>query len=283
MKLSVITVTWNSKEYIGKQIESVVLGAENMSFEQIVIDNNSTDGTIDYIKEKYPQVLCIQNDNNTGFSFANNQGYAIAKGEYLLFINPDMRVEKGSLGKIVQWMDEHKGVGIVSPKLVNEQGCLNSEALPRRFPKAWEQIALLLKIPHLFPQIMDSYLIKDFNGEKEQEVDSVRGAFMLVRKEFLDKLGFAFDPRYYIWYEDVDICREAKKNGWKVMYTPIISCVDYVGQSFKKRTTLWKQKNFSKSMLVYFQKWEPWYVWIWIAVFRPFGIFLAWAGEKIRK
>ncbi|MFH0857476.1 MAG: glycosyltransferase family 2 protein [Candidatus Magasanikbacteria bacterium] len=283
MKLSVITVTWNSKEHIGKQIESVISGAENMSYEQIVIDNNSSDTTLDFIKEKYPDVICIQNDTNTGFSHANNQGYAIAKGEYLLFLNPDMHVEKDSLVKLVQWMDEHKDVGIVSPKLIDEQGNFNREASPRRFPKLSEQIALLIKLPHLFPSILDNYLMKDFHEDTEQEVDSVRGAFMLVRREFLQELGFAFDPRYYIWYEDVDICREAKKHGWKVMYTPIISCVDFVGQSFKKRTSLWKQKNFSKSMLVYFQKWEPWYTWMWIALFRPFGIGLAWLGEKISK
>ena len=118
--------------------------------------------------------------------------------------------------------------------------------------------------------------MKDFNPNLEQEVDSVRGSFMLVRRELIEKLGWGFDPRYFFWFEDVDLCREAKRLGFKVVYTPIISCVDYFGQSFKQRTSIWKQKVFSRSMLTYFQKWEPWYKWIWIAVFRPVGIFLTW-------
>jgi len=99
----------------------------------------------------------------------------------------------------------------------------------------------------------------------------------------VEKLGWGFDPRYFIWYEDVDTCREVKKLGYKVMYTPIISCVDYVGQSFKKRTTLWKQKEFTRSMLTYFKKWEPAYKWVWIALVRPVGIGMAWVNDKMHK
>ena len=125
--------------------------------------------------------------------------------------------------------------------------------------------------------------MRDMDPDQEQEVDSIRGSFMLMRREFLDKTGWAFDPRYFIWYEDVDICREAKRHGYKVIYTPIITCVDYVGQSFKKRTTLWKQKQFTKSMLSYFQKWEPWYKWVWIALLRPVGIGMAWVNDRLAK
>jgi len=139
----------------------------------------------------------------------------------------------------------------------------------------------VFKLPHFFPSLLDTYHMKDMNSDVEQDVDSVRGSFMLVRRELLEKTGWAFDPRYFIWYEDVDLCREAKKYGYRVVYTPIISCVDYVGQSFKKRTTLWKQKQFTKSMLTYFKKWHSWYVWMWIGLFRPVGIFMAWVNDKV--
>jgi len=124
--------------------------------------------------------------------------------------------------------------------------------------------------------------MKDFDGDKEQEVDSVRGSFMLMRRDVVEKLGFAFDPRYYIWYEDVDICREVKKMGLKVMYSPVITAIDYVGQSFKKQESLWKQKNFTRSMLTYFQKWEAWYKWMWIWLARPVGIFMVFISNKLR-
>lgn len=281
MDISVITVTWNSAELIGEQIKSVKAGCKNISFEEIIVDNASTDITTEIIANEFSVVKLIKNDKNTGFAFPNNQAAKLAQGEFLLFLNPDMRVVPESLDKMVEWMRNHVAVGLASCKLLDQNGNLNSEALPRRLPTVWNQAAVILKLPHLFPSILNNYLFKDFNSDIEQEVDSVRGSFMMMRREVYEKLGWAFDPRYFIWFEDVDLCREVKKMGRKVVYTPVISCVDYVGQSFKKRTTMWKQKRFTKSMLQYFQKWEPWYKWMWIALVRPLGIAMAWVSEKL--
>ncbi len=274
MDLSIITVTWNSEENITEQINSVVSGCRMIECEEIVSDNGSKDDTIKIIEgvDLDLPVRIIKNGVNIGFGAANNKGVEIAKGKYILFLNPDMRVEEGSLDKIVRWIDDRPDVGIASCKLVDKNGKFNTEAGPRRFPKVWEQVLLLLKVPHFLPMILDKYLMKDFNPEIEQEVDSVRGSFMLVRRELIEKLGYAFDPRYFIWFEDVDLCREAKRLNYKVMYTPVISCVDFVGQSFKTRKRYWAQKNFTKSMLIYFKKWEPMRKWIWIAIFRPIGV-----------
>ncbi len=281
--LSIITVTWNAEEEISRQIKSVVSGCRNISFEQIVIDNGSKDKTIEIIERNFPQVKLIKNDSNTGFGFPNNQGVKISTGEFLLFLNPDMQAQDESLDKMVEWMRSHPEVGLASSKLVDENGNFNEDAKPRRFPKVWEMVALIFKIPHLMPQILDNYYMKDFDPNKEQEVPSVRGSFMIMRREVYEKLGWVFDPRYFIWFEDVDTCREVWKLGYKVMYTPIISCTDFIGQSFKKRDTYWKQKNFTKSMLQYFQKWEPWYKWMWIAIVRPFGLVVAKINDLLIK
>jgi GT2 family glycosyltransferase len=283
IQISVITVTWSSAGLIGQQIESVQKGCKNITCEQIIIDNASPDNTVAFIKENHPEVTLIANTENKGFGKANNQGVDIARGKFLLFLNPDMRVAPDSLDVMYNWMKDHPEVGIVSPKLVDENGKLNEDAQPRRFPRLWEQLALILKLPHIFPRLLDGYMLKGFNADKEQEVDSVRGSFMLMRREFVNKLGFAWDPRYYIWYEDVDICREAKRLGYKVMHTPVISCTDYIGQSFKKRDTLWKQRNFTSSMLTYYKKWEPWYKWMWIALFKPVGIAMASLNDAVHK
>jgi len=280
MNLSIITVTWNNEKQIERQMKSVISGCKNLEFEQIVMDNASTDKTVEILKS-LSNVKVIANTENKGFSHANNQGVEISTGKYLLFLNPDMKVEEGSLDVIVEWLEKRKDVGIVSPKLVDENGKLNEDTKPRRFPRVWEQVALILKLSHIFPSMMDKYLMKDFDGNENQEVDSVRGSFMLMRREVVEKLGFAFDPRYYIWYEDVDICREVKKMGLKVMYSPVITATDYVGQSFKKAESLWKQKNFTRSMLAYFQKWEAFYKWFWIWLFRPVGIFLVYIMNKL--
>ncbi len=255
MDLSVITVTWNSKDLIGEQIRSVFSGCKNISFEEIVVDNASTDGTAAYVREQYPTVQVIANTENKGFGHANNQGVAVSSGEFLLFLNPDMRVEPGSLDTIIAWMRQRPQVGIASCKLMHQDGTLNRNALPRRFPQLRDQLIIFLKLPHLFPSILDRYLMKDFDAKKEQEVDSVRGSFMIVRRTLVEKLGWAFDPRYYIWFEDVDLCREAKRHGFKVMYAPVITCVDYVGRSFQKRSLWWKQWQFFRSATRYFLKW----------------------------
>ena len=256
MDLSIITVTRNSADLIGEQIKSVKAGCKNISFEEIIADNASTDKTTEIIAGKFSEIKLIKNNQNTGFSFPNNQAAKLAQGEFLLFLNPDMRVEEGGLDKMVEWMRAHADVGLASCKLLDQHGNLNKDALPRRFPTIWDQMAIILKLPHLFPGIVNKYLFKDFNPELEQEVDSVRGSFIMMRRTVYEKLGWAFDPRYFIWFEDVDLCREVKKIGLKVMYTPVISCVDYVGQSFKQLNFFWKQKQFIKSMAQYFWKWR---------------------------
>jgi len=285
MNLSVITVTWNNEKEIAEQIKSVFLGAKNLEIEEIIVDNASVDETTKIIETHQGasvQLKIIKNKTNIGFGAANNQGAKIASGDFLLFLNPDMRVAPGSLDIMIDWLNKHPEVGVAGCKLTDQNGVFSENARPRRFPKVWEMVALIFKIPHLIPSILDNYFMKDFDPEVEQEVPSVRGSFFLMRREVYEKLGSAFDPRYYIWFEDVDTCREVWRLGYKVMYTPIISCVDYIGQSFKKRDTYWKQKNFTKSMLQFFQKWEPWYKWIWIALARPVGLGLAFLNDKMR-
>lgn len=267
-----ITVSYNSKDYLLNQVASVKAGAVGLEYEQIISDNGSTDNALSEIKSLYPEVKIIENKMNLGFGSANNKGAQISSGDFLLFLNPDMKVLPETLKKIVVWMKMRPEVGIVGPKLTDEFGLVNLEAKPRRFPTVLSQLAIIFKLQHLFPAILNDYLYQDFNFDLEQEVDSVRGSFLLMRREVYKTLGWAFDPRYFIWFEDVDICRETKKIGFKVIYTPIISGVDYVGQSFKKVESLWKQKRFTDSMLLYFKKWGKWYEWLLLAFFRPFGL-----------
>jgi len=283
MDLSVITVTLNVSNLIREQVVSVKNGCKHISFEQFVVDNGSADGTPEIIEKEFPHVKVTKNGRNAGFGFSNNEAAKLATGEFLLFLNPDMRVEDGSLNKMVEWMRSHPEVGLASCKLVDEHGNINKDAQPRRFPGLFDQLVIILKIPHVFPSVLNKYLFKDFDPNKEQEVESVRGSFMIMRREVYQKLGWAFDPRYFIWFEDVDTCREVKRLGYKVFYTPVIYCVDYVGQTFKKQPSSMKQKWFMQSMVKYFKKWEPWYKWMPIGTLAPVGIFLANLKTTITK
>ena len=220
------------------------------------MDNGSKDNTVDIIKKTSPNVKLIEAVMILGFAKANNLAVEQSQGEFILFLNPDMRVESGVLDRSVNWMYENKEVGIMGCKLVRADGKINLSSRPRHFPTLRDQLVIVFKLHHLFPKLLDDYLLRGLNLDKEQLVDSVQGAFLLVRRELIEKLGRAFDERYFIWFEDVDLCREAKRLGYKVMYQPAWECIDYGGESFAKRNFIWKQWQFIRSMIRYFRKWK---------------------------
>ncbi len=251
--LSVITVTYQSKEWIADQILSVALGAFSVSCEQIVVDNASTDGTADYVEKGYADyVRLIRNKRNVGFARANNQALEFAKGRYLLFLNPDMKIEFGALDRLIPWMDAHPEIGIAGCKLVDESGRAHEALHPRRFPPFLVNLAFFFRMGRW---CRSGFYYEAFDPEKEQEVDSVRGAMMLIRREVVDQLGRAFDPRYFLLYEDLDLCREAKGMGYRVVYTPRAACTDLFHRSFLHHSRVWKHWQMSKGLLVYADKW----------------------------
>lgn len=285
LDLSIITVTYCSEKQIETLIRSVQKGCHKISYEHILIDNGSNDNTLALVKSFGDSVACIDNKENLGFSKANQVGYLNSQGRYLLFLNPDMEVEEKSLDKMVDWMDKHVDVGIAGCKLVDQAGNFNQEAAPRRFPRLFEQFLILLKLQKIFPNCLSRYFYKDLDFSKEHTVDTVRGSFMLMRRELTTLLGWPFDPRYFIWFEDVDICREAWKHGFQVVYTPIVQCQDAIGQSFKQRNRKWRFRQYSTSLLVYLKKWEPFYIWCWVPLlYAPIASAIGseWYG-KIKK
>jgi GT2 family glycosyltransferase len=262
--LSVITVTHQSALFIEDQVFSVISGGLRLSMEHIIVDNASTDGTLKVL-DRLSVVKVIKNSENIGFAAANNQAFAQAKGRYLLFLNPDMRIQEGSLDVLIERMDQDRKIGISSCLLVDAVGRPLLTSCPRLLPHLLKEIFWLLRL--------DFFYKKPWKTEKD-EPEMVKGAFMLVRREFIEKLGFAFDPRYFLLYEDTDLCREAKRLGYKIAYYPDVHCIDFNSRSFAVKTGEWIYRCFSESMLRYFHKWAPWYCWIWIALFIPIGYLL---------
>ncbi|MBI5229775.1 MAG: glycosyltransferase family 2 protein [Candidatus Magasanikbacteria bacterium] len=275
MVLSIITVSWNVKDRLRACIQSVFENCGEMEIEYFVVDNASSDGTADMLAREFPQVRVIANSENKGFARANNQAIAQSTGEFVLLLNPDMRVLQETLPRMVAWMRMHSRAGVASGKLLDEQGHLNAEATPRHFPEFLDQAAIMLKVPHLFACVLDHYLWRDFDAEKEQTVDSVRGSFFMISREVLEKLK-GLDERYFIWFEEVDFCKQAWNAGFEVWYVPSVTCVDYVGQSFKQQPGMWRQKQFTKSMVQYFEKWHPGASALILQCLRPLALFLTW-------
>ncbi len=269
--------------------------ASEISFEVFVVDNDSGDGTAEMVRDEFPEVhpvksspgegrdatfhgvKLIANSDNLGFAKANNQAIKEAKGDFVLLLNPDMRVKPDALAKMVGWMRANPRAGVAGCHLVNEQGETIKHV--RRFPSVWDQLAIVLKLPHLFPKILDNYIVADFDYSEPAKVDSVRGGFFMMRKETVEKVGL-LDERFFLWFEEVDYCRRVREAGGEVWYTPAAECIDYVGQSFKQVPRGRSQRYFRDSMLKYFKKWHSgWQYWI-LRLAWPLGLLIAMALEK---
>jgi GT2 family glycosyltransferase len=258
MDLSVVIVSWKVKDKLKDNLSALFNSQGDFKFEVFVVDNNSEDGSAEMITNDFPQVHLIANPDNRGFAAANNQAIKLSQGNFILLLNPDMQVESDTLIKILDWTKNNPQATVTGCKLVDGQGEIVKQV--RRFPKFFDQLAITLKLPHVFPSIIDKYLYSDFDYTKEAKVDSIRGAFFLINREAYKKISGEnlplLDERYFIWFEEVDFCRQVYKLGGEVWYAPVASCLDYVGQSFKQVNRGQTQKYFSDSMIKYFQKWE---------------------------
>jgi len=261
MKLSIIIVAWRVQDKLKNNLQAIfsstglqsLSNSTGFSCEVFVVDNNSGDGTVDMVGETFPQVKVIANKTNQGFAYAVNQVLLEAQGEYILLLNPDMLVKPDTLNKLLVWADHHPQATAMSCKLVDQAGKIIKHICS--FPNWFNQLAIILKLPHLLPNILNNYLLKDFDYSQEAMVDSVRGSFLLLRQSTIEQVGL-LDERYFIWFEDVDYCRSLQNMGLELWYIPTVECVDYVGQSFKQVRTLTTQKYFRDSMLKYFAKWH---------------------------
>jgi len=253
MDFSIIIVSWNVKNKLADNLKSI-LASSGASFEIIVVDNASNDGTAEMIRTDFPQVQLIANSLNLGFAKACNQGLARSSGSFLLLLNPDMLLRPTTLSDCLNWLKNEPRAAITGIKLKDSQG--NNIAQIRRFPALGDQLAIVLKLAHLAPALLDNYLRRDFDYKSAQRVDSIRGAFFIIRRSAYEALG-PLDERYFLWFEEVDYCRRAKDKGLEVWYTPSAEAIDFVGQSFEQVPRSTKQKYFHASMISYFEKWQP--------------------------
>lgn len=274
--IAVVIVSWNVKDLVTKNLESLrkTTGAVNARI--IVVDNASTDGTAEMLREAQDVVL-IANSSNVGFARACNQGIERGNARHVLLLNPDMHVSPDALAKTVEYLDSHPSVGVLGAKLLHEDGTTLKSV--RRFPDVWSQLAILLKLPHVFSQVTSKYLYSDFDYTREQDAPTVRGSYFAISHTALEKVG-KLDERYFIWFEEVDYCAETIKAGLHVRFVPSIIAHDLVGKSFAKQRRYWKQVQFSRSMSQFFWKWQPGWRAMLISLVRPVPIALSWIADK---
>lgn len=232
---------------------SVSKASTNLDIEVFVVDNNSADGSVEMVKAKFPTVKLIINELNVGFSKANNQAIEKATGEYILLLNPDTVIEVDTLDKCVNFMNAHPQGGGLGVKMIDGKGDFLAES-KRGFPTPWVAFYKIFGLAKLFPKSkkFGHYHLGYLDKNKTHEVEVLSGAFMVLRKSVLDKIG-VLDEDYFMYGEDIDLSYRIIKNGYKNYYFSDTRIIHYKGESTKK-TSVNYVFIFYKAMIIFAQK-----------------------------
>lgn len=230
MKLSIIIVSWNVREDLVRCLESIKKNRPRDKYEVITVDNASTDGTAETVRNLFPDVKMIVNDTNRGFAAANNQGIKIAQGQYLLLLNPDTIVHPESLNLLVDFLNDNQDVGICGPKLLNDDGTIQPSTRGRPSFRAALYRHTFVRLLRIFRGQYRKWLMKDFGHDKQMDVDEVTGAALLIRRPVIEQIG-DMDEAFFMYYEDVDLCYRAKQADWRIVFVPDAEITHLGGRS----------------------------------------------------
>jgi GT2 family glycosyltransferase len=253
MKLSVIIVNYNVKHFLEQCLHSVYKAAKGIDTEIFVVDNNSVDGSAQLIREKFPDLHFIENKENVGFSRANNQAIRIATGEYILLLNPDTVVEEDTFLKVIGFMDKHPEAGGLGVKMIDGKGTFLPES-KRGLPTPWVAFYKMFGLSKLFPKSrkFGKYHLSYLSENQIHDVEILAGAFMLLRKETLDKVGL-LDEAFFMYGEDIDLSYRIILGGYKNYYFPETTIIHYKGESTKKGSLNYV-KVFYNAMIIFARK-----------------------------
>lgn len=251
MKLSIIIVSWNVKDDLLRCLSSLKENPPPVPFEQIVIDNMSSDGTPNIVRQEYPEVTVIENQENKGFAKANNQGIKQSSGEYILLLNPDTIVRPNSLGTLVKFLDNNPDVGACGPKLLNANG--SAQASVRQFPTFRGVLYghTICRLFGLFRSQHRKWMMKDFSYDRQMDVDQIMGAAMMVRRSVIDKVGF-MDENFFMYFEEIDLCYRIKEAGWRIVFLPS-AVITHLGGRSSSQVPL-KRIMMLTSLIAFFRK-----------------------------
>ena len=253
--LSILIVNYNTQHLLAKLFDSLEVASTHLITQIIVVDNASNDNSVDWLQSHQKDFELIVNANNVGFGRANNQGLALAKGRYVLLLNTDAFIAENTLSKTFLYMEKNVQCGVLGVKLVGRDGGLQPSC--RYFPTFWNLFLERSGLTRFFPktQMVDDM---EWGHDKSRSCDWVPGCYYLIRREVIDEVGL-FDPRYFLYYEEVDHCLATKKAGWEVHYFPHTSVVHLGGESAKSEGELTHSGSQleglqTESELLYFRK-----------------------------
>ncbi|MDW8393869.1 MAG: glycosyltransferase [Chitinophagales bacterium] len=253
LRLSVIIVNYNVRVFLEQSLRSVQKALHQLPAEIIVVDNHSVDGSVLMLRERFPQVRLLVNEHNVGFARANNQALQIARGEYVLLLNPDTVLEEDTLEKCISFMDEHPEAGAVGVKMLDGKGNFLPES-KRGFPTPFVAFCKLTGLSRLFPssRLFNRYYLGHLSADQIHEVDVLSGAFLFIRRAALDKAG-PLDEAFFMYGEDIDLSYRLQQAGYKNYYLPTARIIHYKGES-TRRGSLNYVRMFYQAMIVFANK-----------------------------
>jgi N-acetylglucosaminyl-diphospho-decaprenol L-rhamnosyltransferase len=252
LTLSVIIVSYNVRDLLCRCLETVQAELAGLNTEILVVDNASSDGTVDAIHEHFPVVRVIANDRNPGFAAANNQALEIATGQTVLFLNPDTELRPGALTAMLEYLANHPRVGIVGPRLQFPDGSVQSSR--RSFPTPLTGLVESTPIQRWLPGLppLRRYYRANESDDQCQYVDWLVGACLLVRREVIDAIG-GFDERFFMYSEELDWCYRAQGAGWRIVYLPSAVVTHHEGRS-SEQNRIQRSQNFLESKSRLYEK-----------------------------
>lgn len=274
--LSVIIVNYNVRHFLTNCLDSIQKSRHpDFDLQVIVVDNNSADGSVHVIRQSYPWVTLIENKENLGFAKANNQGFAIAGGQYILSLNPDTILQEDTLALCWQYMEQHPDCGVLGVKMIDGSGNFLPES-KRGLPSLWNAFCKFSGLATLFPDkpLFSGYYLGNLDPDATQEVDVLCGAFMFFRAKALMPLN-GFDEDYFMYGEDIDLSVRMHGASWKVVYFPQTRIIHFKGESSKKASFNYIL-HFYQSMSIYVGKhYKGWYGWLMRSFIRFAILFTA--------
>lgn len=253
--LTVVIISYNTAHLMEPLFEAIDAGRGALRIQIVVVDNASRDNSVEILRNKFHDAELIENATNVGFGRANNQAVPIARGRFVLLLNTDAFVAPDTLTQTTEYMDQNPDCGVLGVKLVGRDGSLQPSC--RYFPTPWNIFVALVGLQRLFPA---TRLVDDMTWDHDtvRKCDWVPGCYYLIRRDVIDRLGL-FDPRFFLYYEEIDHCQRVKRAGWSVVYYPFTNVIHLGGESAKSDaavTDAGKQNSELRieSELLYFRK-----------------------------
>lgn len=273
--LTVIIVSYNTRELTLTAIESLYKNTHETEFETIVFDNNSTDGSADAIEERFPDLDLVRSDENLGFARANNEAAKRAQTEWLLLLNPDTEVYPGAVDSLLAFAQAHPKAGIYGGQTVFPDGSLNIASCWNEIT-LWSVFCSATGLTALFPQspVFNPEAIGGWKRDTTRKVDIVSGCFLLTRRALWEELH-GFDLRFFMYAEEADLCKRAKALGYHPMITPSARIMHLVGASTGSRTNPQKTMMVTKARVTLIRK-----HWRGIRMYAGLAIYWTWSLNR---